>query len=394
MKKIIFTTILVSGTLAISEVHNHGGETACKGHEHEHGHAHRHMEHAHCNDGHPHEHDHDANGHETRAGHISVEISEAAARNSGIETVRPRKRAAGSEYVFKGRFELVPEARETVASPVPGKIELKTGSLETVEKGETLFTVTSPAIVARMKEVEILEKRLAVYREIKTPNAELENALAVKKAELDALLMGHTAQNGRIEIKAPKAGLVEEIMQQNGTWLETGSAVLKLTEAGNVRFKGLVPADDANRLRNMMPATVNGSTGSIRIGVGEASGLVPVYVIFAAPPKALPGMRADATVSTGGGSEHETVVPNSAIVEIDLAKYVFIRDSRSKNRFIAVSVSTGEKSGGWTNVAGLPDGDVEIVSKGAYQLKLAASSSSKNTAGHFHADGTFHEGDH
>jgi hypothetical protein len=105
-------------------------------------------------------------------------------------------------------------------------------------------------------------------------------------------------------------------------------------------------------------------------------------------------MRADATVSTGGGSENETVVPNSAIVEIDLAKYVFIRDSRSKNRFIAVSVSTGEKSGGWTNVAGLPDGDVEIVSKGAYQLKLAASSSSKNTAGHFHADGTFHEGDH
>ena len=51
MKKIIFTTILVSGTLAISEVHNHGGETACKGHEHEHGHDHDH--------GHGHDHDHD-----------------------------------------------------------------------------------------------------------------------------------------------------------------------------------------------------------------------------------------------------------------------------------------------------------------------------------------------
>lgn len=344
-------------------------------------------DHRHAHDGHEESHD----GHTDR---LTVEISEAAAKNAGIETVHPRKRAAGSEFAFTGRFELVPEAREIISSPVAGRLELKTASLAAVKKGETLFTVTSPEIVSRSKEIGILEKRLSVYREIGTPNAELENSLALKKAELDALLMGNVPENGTIGIKAPKAGLVEDILELNGTWLETGRAVVKLTDTKAVRFKGLVSAEEASRLKDSMPAKVGGATGSVRIAIGQESGLVPVYVVFENAPDAIAGARDIASVTTPGSGKTETAIPDSAIVEIDLVKHVFLRDARDKNRFIALSVTTGEKSGGWTNVTGLPEGHIEVVSKGAYQLKLAASDSGKSSAGHFHADGTFHEGDH
>lgn len=378
MKTLLATFFALFAASTFSAEHNH------------------HHDHTNCNG----EHNHDHSQHEEKHHHddhskaLTVEINEASAKNAGIETVHPRKRASGSEYAFKGRFELVPEAREIIASPVAGKMELKVKSLKHVKKGDTLFTVTSPEIVSRTKEIEILEKRLQVFRDIKTPNAELENNLSLKKSELNALLMGYTANNGTIEVKAPKSGLVEELLELNGTWLETGSAVLKLTDTRNIRFKGLIPADEAARLKDLMPANVKGMSGSIRLGIGAENGLVPAYVVFENAPDAIVGARDTATVIIGGSGKVETAVPDSAIVEINLVKHVFLRDSHNKNRFIAVSVTTGEKSAGWTNVTGLPEGHIEVVSKGAYQLKLASSSSGKSAAGHFHADGTFHEGDH
>ena len=399
MKTLLATFFALIAASTFSAEHNHHHDHAnCNG-EHNHDHSqheekHHHDDHNGCNGEHNHNHNEHADSHNDHSGALTVEINEASAKNAGIETVHPRKRASGSEYAFKGRFELVPEAREIIASPVPGKMELKVKSLKHVKKGDTLFTVTSPEIVSRTKEIEILEKRLQVFRDIKTPNAELENNLSLKKSELNALLMGYTANNGTIEVKAPKSGLVEELLELNGTWLETGSAILKLTDTRNIRFKGLIPADEAARLKDLMPANVKGMNGSIRLGIGGENGLVPAYIVFENAPDAIIGARDTATVIMGGNGKVETAVPDSAIVEINLVKHVFVRDNHNKNRFIAISVTTGEKSGGWTSVTGIPEGHIEVVSKGAYQLKLASSSSGKSAAGHFHADGTFHEGDH
>ena len=65
------------------------------------------------------------------------------------------------------------------------------------------------------------------------------------------------------------------------------------------------------------------------------------------------------------------------------------------DRFVAVPVVPGVSKGGWTAVEGLPDGDVEVVVAGAYELRIAVMSkeSGVKTTGHFHADGQFHEGE-
>ena len=339
--------------------------------------------------------DHSGHGHDDHGEKlIAVTADEATARNAGIKTVRPRRRVTGSEISLPGRFELSPDASDTVATPVAGRLELKAKSLDKVKKGDILFTVSSPELVAKKKEIQILEKRLSVYRNLKTQNAELENALAVKKAELEARLFNCPESNGVAQIPAPKDGLVEKLLILNGTWVATGCAVIELTDPGNVRFKALVTADKASCLKDGLEAKVGEHHGTLRLGVGDESGIVPVYVLFPQSVSALSGARAVAVATTGKTGETALAVPSDSIVDIGLGKYVFVKDSRTANRFIAIAVTPGAKAGGWTDVAGLPSEHCEVVSAGAYELKLAASSSGNRSAGHFHADGTFHEGEH
>jgi len=58
-------------------------------------------------------------------------------------------------------------------------------------------------------------------------------------------------------------------------------------------------------------------------------------------------------------------------------------------------VVTGKSGGGWTEIKNFPDDDEEVVIRGQYELKLALPSGEGGgkKAGHFHADGAFHESD-
>ena len=89
----------------------------------------------------------------------------------------------------------------------------------------------------------------------------------------------------------------------------------------------------------------------------------------------------------------ETAIPSGCIVRIGLQPTVFVKDEHDKDRFLAVDVVPGLSDGGWTAVTGLPDDDdLEVVFEGAYELRLALPAGDSRPAGHFHADGTFHEG--
>jgi hypothetical protein len=74
---------------------------------------------------------------------------------------------------------------------------------------------------------------------------------------------------------------------------------------------------------------------------------------------------------------------------------VFGRDAKAGDRFLRTEVARGASDGEWVEVKGLKAG-AAVVLDGAYELKLAspASGGRQKAAGHFHADGQFHEGEH
>ena len=337
----------------------------------------------------------------------SVSVTKAVQQVMGLRTVHAENRRVASTVSFAGRYELIPDARKVVSSPVAGRLSLLVKTLDNVQKGEPLFTVTSPELVARSREISALEKRLKVYREIKTPNAALENELAVKCAEREAMLAGAEEKDGVVTVRAATEGMVESLIAQDGAWLETGAAAIQTVRTHHLRFKALVAASDALHLKDGMSAKVGAHPGRIRIGVGDDTGLVPVYVLFAGDVKALAGERSDAECVTDETEKPHLAVPSKCIVSIGLQPTVFVRDPHNAERFIATPVVPVVSGGAWTAVEGLSPyakkphtrdlfpHRCEIVCEGAYELKLAlASDGAGREPGHFHADGTFHTGEH
>ena len=354
------------------------------------------------------EHDHENDGHgkcaaggkaeshnRTERALKAVSVAKAVQDVMGLKTVRAERRRVTSTVVFAGRYELSPDARKVVATPVAGRLTLLVKPLAEVKKGDALFKVSSPDLVARSHDIEALEKRVNVYREIKTPNAALENELAVKRAERAAMLAGAEENDGVVTVRAATEGMVESLVAQDGAWLETGAAAVQTVRTHDLRFKALVAASDALKLRNGMSAKVGEHHGRLRIGVGDDTGIVPIYVLFDNGVHALAGERSRAECVTDDTEKPHLALPSRCIVSVGLQPTVFVRDPHNAERFIATPVVPGASGGGWTIVEGLPSGHCEIVSEGAYELKLALpSAGDSKSAGHFHADGTFHEGEH
>ena len=313
----------------------------------------------------------------------------------GLKTVRAEMRRVASTISFSGRYELNPDARQKIATPVSGRLTLHVKALTHVKKGQSIFSVSSPELVARAREIDALEKRLAVYREIKTPNAALENELAVKRAEREALLAGADEKDGTVTVRAAEDGMIESLLAQNGAWLETGAAAVQTVQMHDLRFKALAAASDALRLKDSMPAKVGENEGRIQLGVGDDSGLVPVHVLFDSEVSAIAGERGHAECVTDETERPHAAIPSKCIVSVGLQPTVFMKDPHDAERFIAIPVISGASGGGWTAVEGLSPHKSEIVCEGAYELKLALpSAGAKKESGHFHADGTFHTGEH
>ena len=87
-------------------------------------------------------------------------------------------------------------------------------------------------------------------------------------------------------------------------------------------------------------------------------------------------------------------VPNSAVVKVGVNDVVFIK--AADDTFVMKKVETLPARQGKTPVKGLTPGQT-IVTKGGYELKYilpTGDAGSEKAAGHFHADGQFHEGEH
>ena len=364
--------------------HQHDHE---KKHDHAHEHEHKHGES--CSHGHTPQNPH----HSSPISHLTIPL--AVQKVMGLKTVRAEMRRVASTISFSGRYELNPDARQKIATPVSGRLTLHVKALTHVKKGQSIFSVSSPELVARAREIDALEKRLAVYREIKTPNAALENELAVKRAEREALLAGADEKDGTVTVRAAEDGMIESLLAQNGAWLETGAAAVQTVQMHDLRFKALAAASDALRLKDSMPAKVGENAGRIQLGVGDDSGLVPVYVLFDSEVSAIAGERGHAECVTDETESPHAAIPSKCIVSVGLQPTVFMKDPHDAERFIAIPVIPGASSGGWTAVEGLSPHKSEIVCEGAYELKLALpSADAKKESGHFHADGTFHTGEH
>jgi multidrug efflux pump subunit AcrA (membrane-fusion protein) len=95
-------------------------------------------------------------------------------------------------------------------------------------------------------------------------------------------------------------------------------------------------------------------------------------------------------VVLAGGTE-ELAIPQSAVVRDGTRAIIFRRDPANPDMVIRMEADLGLSDGRWVVIqSGVKEGD-EVVMGGNFQLMLATGGSTEK-AGHFHPDGTFHEG--
>ena len=250
------------------------------------------------------------------------------------------------------------------------------------------------------------EHYLSLLNTLASPSGLGVEALLEMQPVRGGSAMARWRQMNKLEIRAEITGVVDTLDVTHGGWVDAGGLVMTVVDPAGIRFR-------ANALQSDMAVVRSGQGASIVPPQGgsiamqdaiEATLLVgfrgsadertiPLYAM----PKALtawakPGVSAFLEVFTAGVDSAELAIPVSAVVQDGLASVYFRRNPSNPDEVIRIEGDLGASDGRWVVVnSGLKAGD-EVVLDGAYQLMLASSGSAAK-GGHFHADGTFHEGD-
>ena len=375
--------------------------------------------------------------------------------NLGVTFATAEYRIVTATVTVPGSFELGARAQHRLTAPTAGRVTMHVDALDAVEGGAIVAELEAPALIELQGSVHALE---AEGSELAAQNATLESeiaarmalagdevapvfaarreALAARMAALDqrrrqllqqmATLVGESVEalrqpdaSGRprwaglthVPIRAPVTGTVTDLAASDGAWLAADGDLLSLAHAQELRFHGqALQADLVDHLRDGQLVTIYppegagsrrreaGLSGSLQLGLSGDAARRTVDVFVKAhgevPAWVRPGVAALAEVVVGGDGEFEELaIPQRALVQDGLDTVYFRRDPNDPDTVIRTTADAGASDGRWVTIfSGLGEGD-EVVIDGAYQLKLASSGQS-NKAGHFHADGTWHEGEH
>ena len=347
------------------------------------------------------------------------------------------------------RFETVPEltevlvhslygflvtpdhAMQTYALPCGGRITLHVKSAQQVKKGDLLYTLQSPDIMEQQAEVirihalleriqaeiTILEERKLELMTAGTRNKDLEVELANKKAELiqqqrelsaveTRLRMltigGKLAEQDNLtvlEVRAAADGTVRNIGVTQGSWGEQGKPVLSMSNLSEMEITATIYGSDVPHFSAVRATIPTGHENVVVEGrwrmaeeVDAATRTREIYFTPSSiPSNVQPGQLCRLDLYDACQAHGKISIPDSAVVKVGVDDVVFIKVGEGK--FAMKKVQAGTSRRGMTPVSGLNPGQV-IVVKGGYELKyLIPGDGQKKKAGHFHADGVFHEGE-
>jgi len=273
--------------------------------------------------------------------------------------------------------------------------------------------------------VEMWEERIAQLEAIReagggslrewgaksTLDISLESAASMMNIQIPEDNPNWWKESKHIEVTATHAGIVEKLDVTNGSWADAQANIMTIVQPDQLRFHASGLQSDLGVLQNGLQVNIvpptptsggnavdlqNTMHGTLQLGLtGDANDrTIDLYVT---PDKlsswARPGVTAQLEIITDSTGVAQLAIPLVAVQQDGLTPIIFRRDPNNPNEAIRMEADLGLNDGRWVAVlSGLTDGD-EVVLDGGFQLMLATSGSIQG-GGHFHSDGTFHEGDH
>ena len=242
----------------------------------------------------------------------------------------------------------------------------------------------------------IPEKQL---EEAKTAVALARSRLDAAKGRLgqfDAGRAGRTGGRAAFQVRSPLAGTLVAIHISSGQSVEDGELLFTVVDLSRVWLHADVFEPDIARVETATRASfrVDGYDKPIAIAppdgrkvtigqlVDEKTRTVPIIFELTNPEQRLRiGSFATVWIETGEPSR-VLAIPETAIVDDAGRKVAYVQaEGESFERRI---VSLGIRSGGWVQVLGGITKGEHVVTRGAYEIKLAASGGAVPEHGHAH----------
>lgn len=332
--------------------------------------------------------------------HESIDL--LTAQIAAFEQVRQahaQHRQALTERValWRGRLGQLEEVRTAGGATVSQLTEVR-AALNDAESALAEVLEKDAELGSDSTRAESERRALSIRRDF------LEAATNEREGNADQPQGGDPGTNMSYCMYATEPGVVQELHVTQGSLVTEGAELITIVRPRALRFIGRGLQSDVGVLRSGLQARIvpqglelGGSSkpmlGPLELGPtadSESRTLAVVVRPSEIAEWARAGVTALVEVTLEGGTD-ELAIPTSAVVRDGTAALYFRRDPKDKNKVIRTEADLGLTDGRWVVVAsGVKEGD-EVVVGGNYQLMLASSGAAPK-GGHFHADGTFHEG--
>jgi len=206
-----------------------------------------------------------------------------------------------------------------------------------------------------------------------------------------------------ITVRAASEGVVTAVPVTSGAYVDAATQILTTLDTSVLRFRAVALQSDIARLSDTMTGRVLSPGTSDREGVPvkvmlaleadpEERTLDLIADVPASEAWIRSGLSTDLELVLDETEDPELAIPVSAVIQDGLDKVFFRRDPDNPDIATRIEADLGLSNGKWVVIeSGAKAGD-EVVVQGVYELKLATAATPEK-AGHFHADGTFHEGE-
>ena len=400
MKKISIMWVLCAYILAGCQSHTAShDEHDHEAHEHEAGHVHDHE----------HEHEHTADEHtgETHAGEIAFKKAQAEA--VGLQTRKVTPGAFTNVIKVSGRVLAAQGEESTIVATVPGVVVF--GKLPFIEgtavrKGQPILNLassnlsegnvairTQSAYEKAKKEYERMQSligdKIVSAKDFEQARLNYENAKTAWEA-----VKGKQTSDG-VSVVAPQNGYLKNLLVKEGDYVSVGQPLATVTQNNRLMLRAEVSEKYYQSLPVIRSANFRTPYDDQTYQLSELHGrllsygkssdtnafYIPVTFEFDNKGAIIPGSFVEIYLLTAP-MENVISVPASALIEEQGIYSVFVKEHEEAYR--KVPVTLGADNGKEVQIlSGLKAGD-EVVTEGAYQIKLASASNAIPAHTHNH----------
>jgi RND family efflux transporter MFP subunit len=306
------------------------------------------------------------------------------------------------------RVKSLPSKEIVISSPVSGQLNLFKVSGEMVRKGEVVASVSGGSLEnnlsIRLSEARIAyEKSKADYDRTK-PLAANQVVSQKDYLEINARYLNDSVKyfqfaervsGNTLKIVSPSDGIISEIMESNGRFVETGTPVARIMNNNNLMIEAFVNQSDHRLVAEIFDAnfsdpsgekiftlaSLSGKVRSANAFVTENSLRIPVNFTVINNGDLIPGMFLEAYLMTNR-KEKAIVVPYSALLEEQGKYFVYVEIAGESfmKRLVTIAGNDGMNA---EISSGLEPGE-RVVTKGVQPIRLSSMAGGLPLHGHTH----------